>query len=665
MVSKFILFSLFILNSIVSFAQPATICEDANCNEVNEPYPSQTGVPSIGEYDCLFTTPNANWIAFSVPYDGPISLTISQPGDVDFAAYGPFTSVAEGCPIGPSTVAIDCSYSPSATETVNIPNALQGEVYILLVTNFSDQGGSINITGDIECNINYTVETSMTPATCNQASGSVTATPNGGFPPYTYLWDIPGNPTTQTVNNVAPGTYTVTMTSSPNPEIGIIPAPVTNTITVTNEEPNYNSTATFIDCPGGYNGSATAFMTPQIGNISYLWDDPLGQTTQTAIGLTAGIYNCIITSDFGCFGSISQNVNETPLTPLTISSITPDSQICPEDEIILTATGTGGNSPLTFSWFDKNQFIGNGSTITVDPDESPYSYSVVLSEECDTPIDSASVTITFPTPILPIIEPNQHEDCLVGEFDFYNNSINREEIATTYFDFGDQNSTIEIGFDSTSHSFNSVGNKTVNVTITSIYGCVYEGVFEDIVRVIPLPNANFNFSQNPASTFENTVTLFDNSSTDVIDWQWFTPDLIPISSIEEDPTFTYPLDIEAEYPIMLVVTSNFGCIDTINLSLKVKDELLFYAPNTFTPNNDEFNQNWGISLKGGAINDYNLKIFNRWGGIIWETNDPSANWDGTYNGSIVKTGTYIWKASMRNENNDGKVEFNGYINLLK
>jgi hypothetical protein len=51
--------------------------------------------------------------------------------------------------------------------------------------------------------------------------------------------------------------------------------------------------------------------------------------------------------------------------------------------------------------------------------------------------------------------------------------------------------------------------------------------------------------------------------------------------------------------------------------------------------------------------------------MIWESHDVNAKWDGTYNGKIVSAGTYVWKADAKDMLNDGKHEFNGYINVLK
>ena len=65
------------------------------------------------------------------------------------------------------------------------------------------------------------------------------------------------------------------------------------------------------------------------------------------------------------------------------------------------------------------------------------------------------------------------------------------------------------------------------------------------------------------------------------------------------------------------------------------------------------------------INDYNLRIFNRWGEIIWESNDPNISWDGTYKNIPVSSGVYTWVLKIGLVNNDDIITINGNINLLK
>ncbi len=141
-------------------------------------YGNTTGVASLGTIGCLFTTPNPTFITVKISQSGPVNLTVTQAAigssvpnlDADFAAWGPFTDQNTACSFigtsqpfpAPSIIggAECCSYSTAATENLNIPQAQAGEYYIVLVTNFSNQPGVINITqansnvpgaGSIDC----------------------------------------------------------------------------------------------------------------------------------------------------------------------------------------------------------------------------------------------------------------------------------------------------------------------------------------------------------------------------------------------------------------------------------------------------------------------------------------------------------------------------------
>ena len=106
-------------------------------------------------------------------------------------------------------------------------------------------------------------------------------------------------------------------------------------------------------------------------------------------------------------------------------------------------------------------------------------------------------------------------------------------------------------------------------------------------------------------------------------------------------------------------------MDTTTLILNVVEDILFFAPNSFTPDGDAFNQIWLPSIMGIDIYDFELLIYNRWGELIWENHDPSIGWDGTYNGKLVETGTYTWVAQVKSPYNDNKISYNGFINVLR
>ncbi|MDR0803321.1 gliding motility-associated C-terminal domain-containing protein [Fluviicola sp.] len=823
---------------------PGNACSQAGCS-VSGAYANGNGpggpnnAPSMGTYGCLFSTPNASWLALGIQSNGDVHLVLTENNctpapcnggngiDVDFALYGPFPNVSAGCPIGPGTPTVDCSYSASATEYVDVIGAVAGQVYILLVTNFNGSAGTISLqpasnqTATINCNINFSGTTSSTPATCNQATGSVTVTPVGGFPPYTYSWSTPGNPTTQTVTNVLPGTYTVTITSSNGP-LGETVNPTTATVTVANinatysatstpascplglngtatanfaipgsssgitatyhwSDPSgqttktatgllpgtyvctitlsngctgtatatvganpvtYSATSTLVSCPGGSDGTVTANMNPVVGTLSYSWNDPAAQSTQTATGLPAGSYSCIITSNIGCTGTVNVTVSEIPgmiasfdsirnvtcnsgndgvlkvavtqgtapysyswnysasasniasdllvgtttvtvtdtkgcvitksqtLTqpdPLKITFLTQDEIICPEDSTLLSVQGVGGSSPYIFTWKENGTVIGTGTSIYVNPLTTGTQYCVELTEQCGSPSVDSCMMINFPTPIKPKFVSNIPYSCLPGEFVFINQSTfgPDDKIDSMIADFGNGDVMTFYGDTDLTYTYTSAGIYTLHVTVTSESGCVTDSTFFGIANVIANPVADFTMSANPTTIFETVVIMQDKSSPNVVSWTWYAPGSNPNHSTYENPTFHYPEGVIETYPIQLIVETPEGCVDTVEHILSVISDIIFYAPNAFTPDGDEFNQRWKFYVSG--IDEYNfeLLIFDRWGEIIWETHDVNSTWDGTYNGEPVTPGAYTWVARVKEIYTDSKKVFNGVVNVLK
>jgi gliding motility-associated-like protein len=116
--------------------------------------------------------------------------------------------------------------------------------------------------------------------------------------------------------------------------------------------------------------------------------------------------------------------------------------------------------------------------------------------------------------------------------------------------------------------------------------------------------------------------------------------------------------------IYQVVTTDHGCKDTAWKALNIKPSWVVYIPNTFTPNGDGLND--GFFAKGMGITQFNLKIFDRWGHILFETNDINEAWDGTTRGSAepIKQDVYVWKASVKDVFNNTHA-LTGHVSLIK
>jgi gliding motility-associated-like protein len=146
----------------MSYGQGSS-CATANpfCTSVGATFPAATSTTAeVGpNYGCLFSQPNPAWYYLQVDQTGniDIELTNSAGNDIDFICWGPYPNAGAGC--YPTNTGVDCSFSGTANpEIVNIPNAQNGDFYLLMITNFSGTATNITATqsggtGSTDCSI--------------------------------------------------------------------------------------------------------------------------------------------------------------------------------------------------------------------------------------------------------------------------------------------------------------------------------------------------------------------------------------------------------------------------------------------------------------------------------------------------------------------------------
>ncbi|MFZ4059567.1 MAG: hypothetical protein ACOYKE_15590, partial [Ferruginibacter sp.] len=279
-------------------------------------FPNSTDQPSLGSngiYGCLSTTPNPVWYYMQVQNPGNMTINISQKSctgaglDVDFALWGPFNSLGAGC--GGLTAAnnISCSYSIAAVENAVINNAQAGQVYILLITNYSNQPGIITFsqtggtanTGTTNCDIvtPTNLSTSNSGPVCIGDSVSLVA---NTLSCAVYSWTGPNGFTSslrtpRVLPPAASGVYTYTCVAS----FGAASAATysSSTQVVVNPRPQLGNDTTLNTC-----------LTPTV-NLTTVYNT-LGLTTQWTFGGTpvanptsvavSGVYQLIATNESGC-----------------------------------------------------------------------------------------------------------------------------------------------------------------------------------------------------------------------------------------------------------------------------------------------------------------------------------------------------------------------------
>ena len=124
-----------------------------------------------------------------------------------------------------------------------------------------------------------------------------------------------------------------------------------------------------------------------------------------------------------------------------------------------------------------------------------------------------------------------------------------------------------------------------------------------------------------------------------------------------------------EYQLVSIGYNELGCPglpQVLDIAVTQCDPLIYWVPNSFTPDDDEFNQDWGPILTSGiSVDNFKLIVYNRWGSVIWESSDTTKKWDGTFAGTPVATGTYTWTMLIDFLDNDGKQIITGHVNVIR
>lgn len=409
------------------------------------------------------------------------------------------------------------------------------------------------------------------------------------------------------------------------------------------------------------NGSATMTASAIGGNTyDFHWDlFPTTAATQIGSPLVDTYYVVQAESELGCFSNID-SIYVTVRPPLT-GVISPDVTICPGYPTTLTASATGGiGAPFNFVWSSGDVGSGPDHTITANPPQTTQ-YSVTIDDACETtPIVLTTNVILAPLPV-PLISVDVDNECEPATF-VLTNETDPLMVGQNYWLLSDGQYYANQETVVTDEMW--AGLYDVQLVVTSPFGCIDSTTFVNFLTVHPKPIADFRHSPNPAYMFNPEVQL-TNYSVNGDSYEWYIESGNPSFSQLKHLKTMFPDGVAGQYNVTLITTSEFGCIDTTSQLVIVLPEVLLYAPNTFTPDDDEFNQDWGVHISGVDIYDFELLIFNRWGQIIWESHDPAQSWDGTYNGEYVQQGTYTWKIEAKDMVNDKKYEFNGFINVIK
>ena len=441
-------------------------------------------------------------------------------------------------------------------------------------------------------------------------NGSAAVNASGGTPPYTYLWS-PGGSTNSGNNNLTAGMHSILVTDYNQcivTENVIVHQPEVLSMSV-------QGTATICI---GQSANLSVHVSGGTSPYRYHWSNGNANTSQTVTPATTTIYLINVHDANGC-ALAQQDLTITVHPPLSVTA-NGIPRICQGDHAFLSALASGGNGvPYSYSW---NQGTIHGNSMSVAPLHDT-TFTVIVTDGCGTPPATDSVSLRVnPLPAISFL-PHLMQGCVPVQADFFNHST-APSGSSLIWNFGDHTTSHD---PNPSHQYSVPGHYDVSLFVLTPEGCSGFLAVPNAVTAFGFPTAGFDQSTNVVSFLDPNVQ-FNDMSVDAVKWEWNFGDGSPTSR-ERNPVHAYA--DTGNFNIRLAVQSAGGCVDSTHGLLRVEDQFAIYIPNAFTPNGDGIND--GFIAFGVGYSDYDMRIVDRWGKLIFHSTSKTQPWDGTFFGN--------------------------------
>ena len=617
------------------------------------------------------------WAKNGADIPGATSATLLVSNNTQAADAGKYTLTATGDGGCTTKDSLNVTINLLPAATISYPNALYCTIGTAVVTQTGQSGGTYSsttglvidaATGEIDLAASitgtYTITYSFTDGTCpntttatitiNQQPAVVIADPAAVCAPntvnlttaaittgsttglnYTYFTDAAGAAILSNPNAVsASGTHYIKGTTTAgcsdvqpvNVVVDMIPA-----ASISYNDGPYCATGTAIVTQTGYAGG-TYSSTPGLFINATTGDIDLGMSTP-------GQYTVVYTFTSGaCTGSVNTIISIG--TPALV--ITNPEAVCAPGTVNITAgavtAGSAGN--LTYSYYTDAAGTApllNSSAISVS---NTYYIKGIDVRGCPTLVEPVSVTI-HPQPALSL----SADKTLVCKWEEVNLSANSAGSTIVW----------ENNHNGNSYTVYPAANTSYTAVATDALGCKTTDHINISVRDF---KAVLTATPDPVIS-GTTVTLTPSANTgfDVVGWlpaQYFLSQQANVQTL----TIT-----DSSKTFYTVLRSFNGCLDTASVKVNVEDNTKeLFIPNAFTPNYD--GRNDIFKVYGTSVKSIEMRIYNQWGNLLYETKDNNKGWDGTYKGKQQPVGIYLYTIKIYLYNNSS-VTRNGTISLIR
>jgi len=436
--------------------------------------------------------------------------------------------------------------------------------YDVKLVSGSGAGCLDSITKQVIINPLPTADAGIDQDICNTFSVLIGGTPTSSTPNVSYNWDNSASLTSNTIANPTANPtittrYSLTVTENTTGcfdtstvLITVNPIPVVNFNVA---DTCAGNTTIFTDLSSLTSGSIT----------NWTWDfgDGIGTSTQqnpTYTYALAGIYNVKLVAETGsgCKDSLTRTITVVPLPNIDAGA---DLVICNRDTVTLGGAPTSSTAGVSYSW-DNAASLSNATI--ANPLAFPSvttRYGLTVTETTTGCSDTASVVIVVnPVPVAAFTTADVCEN-LITQFT-EGSSILSGSIVSWAWDFGDLSGTSSQ--QNPAYQYAAPGSYQVKLVVESALGCK-DSIINTVV-ISPKPSPSFTF----ANLCENDVTQFTDASTiatgSITSWSWDFGDGVGVST-QQSPIYTF--STPNTYNVKLVVTSDFGCTDSITIPVTI------------------------------------------------------------------------------------------------
>lgn len=398
-------------------------------------------------------------------------------------------------------------------------------------------------------------------------------------------------------------------------------------------------------CPGD-DLELIAAASGGVGPYTYQWNT--GETTSSIFVSPTSSQTFTVSVTDNCLNETatgSGTVDVPVYPPIIVNESADITEICPYIPSQLETNVSGGAGNYTFQWSDNNgNLLGNVSSQIVTPSQTT-TYTITVTDQCGIE-QSAEVIYTITSPPL-IISVSPAVEICPGD------SAQISVIATG-------------GYGQYFYEWPLTGETTPTIWVKPSSTTTYEIIVSDECQTFTVngsttvtvvrPTANFEISSQ--TLFDDLPITFQNTTINGETYQWFFGDGNTSTAVHPNNTYIDP----GTYIITLIATDEKGCKDTISKPITIEEAYYVYVPNTFTPDGFRYNNVFEASTVG--VKTLKVTIYNRWGQLVYSSNDREFQWDGTYEGEPVQDGTYVWKINYLS-NSGRDILLTGHINCIR